>query len=109
MEDIRLSTEVVGEISENQTVHFTERHVLPPPFLASISEALKELGHNAPLELGKLLPSDRRMRLHVLKGGLEVPLIHFTYAPGSNVGNVHWIWHCTATTIDDALCTQLSQ
>ena len=31
----------------------------PPPCFVSISEALKELGHNAPLELGKLLPSDR--------------------------------------------------
>ena len=37
--------------------------------------------------------------------GLDVPLIHITYAPGSNVGNLHWIWHSTATSIDDALRT----
>ena len=95
--------------SENLTVHFTEHRVLLPPFLASISEALKDLGHNAPLELGKLLPSDRQRRyewLHALKGGLEVSLIHLTYASGSNVA-----WKslldvaCTATTIDDTLCT----
>ena len=92
MEDIHSSTEVVRQIGENLTVHFTERRVLLPPFPASISEALKDLGHNAPLELGKLLPSDRRRRyewLHALKGGLEVLLIHLTYAPGSNVGNLH--------------------
>ena len=111
MEDIHSSTEVVRQISENLTVHFTEHRVLLPPFLASISEALKDLGHNAPLELGKLLPSDRRRRyewLHALKGGLEVPLIHLTYAPGSNVGNLHWIRHVQQLLLM-MLCVQLSQ
>ena len=37
--------------------------------------------------------------------GLDVPLIHVTYAPGSNIGNLHWIWQSTATSIDDALHT----
>ena len=28
-----------------------------------------------------------------------------TYAPGSNIGNLHWVWHCTSTSIDEALKT----
>ena len=37
--------------------------------------------------------------------GLDVPLIHVMYAPGSNIGNLHWIWHSTSVSIDDALNT----
>ena len=32
-----------------------------------------------------------------------MPLVHMTYSPGSNIGNLTWIWHCTATDIDSAL------
>ena len=58
MESIHSSTEVVRTISENMTVSFIERCVLPHPLISSISEALKDLNPNTPLELGKLLPSD---------------------------------------------------
>ena len=108
MEVVHSSTEVVRQISENLTVSYTERRVLPPTFLSPISDALKRLDHTTPLELGKLLPTDRRRRyewLQALKGGLDVPLIHVTYAPGSNIGNLHWVWHCTSTSIDEALKT----
>lgn len=68
-----------------------------------ISEAIKEMDFDTPLELGKFLPPDRQKWYEWLQGlrmGLDVPLIHVTDAPGSNVGNLHWIWHSTAT-----LCT----
>ena len=29
--------------------------------------------------------------------------MHVTYAPGSSVGNLNWIWHSMATDIDSAL------
>ena len=32
-----------------------------------------------------------------------MPLVHITYSPGSNVGNIHWIWHSDATSIDNGL------
>ena len=35
--------------------------------------------------------------------GLDVPFIHVTYVPCSNMGNLHWIWHSTSAIIDDAL------
>ena len=34
-----------------------------------------------------------------------MPLVHVTYSPGSNVGNIHWIWQSDATSIDNALQT----
>ena len=37
--------------------------------------------------------------------GLQVPLVHVTYVPGSSVGNLNWIWHSLATDIDSALQT----
>ena len=37
------------------------------------------------------------------KKGLKVPTILFTYSPGSNLCNLHWIWHTSATDINSAL------
>ena len=106
MEVIHSSTEPVRQISQNLTVMYTKSRVLAPAFLGPISESLKSLGPNAQLDLAKLLPTVRRRRyewVEALKQGLDIPLIHVTYAPGSNVGNLHWVWHCTAENIDEAL------
>ena len=44
---------------------------------------------------------------YVLKHGLDVPIIHLQYSPGSNIGDLHWIWQCSASNIEDALkCCQ---
>lgn len=102
------STEPVQQISQYLTVMYTKSRVLTPAFLGPISVSLKSLGPNAPLELGRLLPTDRRRRyewVEALKQGLDIPLVHVTYAPGSNIGNLHWVWHCTAENIDQALST----
>ena len=40
-----------------------------------------------------------------LKKGLHVPLVHVSYAPGGNIGNLNWFWHSTATNINNALQT----
>lgn len=32
-------------------------------------------------------------------------MIHVIYAPGSNIENLYWVWHCTAMSIDEALKT----
>ncbi|KAL5496676.1 hypothetical protein EMCRGX_G013014 [Ephydatia muelleri] len=106
MEAIHSSTEPVRQISQNLTVMYTQSRVLAPAFLGPISELLKSLDPNAPIDLAKLVPTDRRRRyewVEALKQGLDIPLMHVTYAPGSNVGNVHWVWHCTAENIDEAL------
>ena len=54
MEDIHSSTEVVRQISKNLTVHFTERPVLLPPFLASISESPQRSWPQCPFGIGKV-------------------------------------------------------
>ena len=103
---VHSSTKVVRRISVNLTVSYTECCVLPPAFLSFVSEDLKTLDPSTPLELRKFHPTDRRRRyecLQALKGGLDRPLIHMMYAPGSNIRNVHFVWHCTCTSIDEAL------
>ena len=108
MEVVHSSTEVVRHISEYLRVSYTKRRALPPTFLSPVSDAIKRLDHSTPLELGRLLPTDRHQRygwLQALKGGLDVPLVHVTYAPGSNIGNVQSVWHCTSMSIDEALKT----
>ena len=55
-----------------------------------------------------LLPSNQRRRyewLMDLKQSLQVPLVHVSYASGGNVKKLNWLWHSTATNIDDALQT----
>ena len=108
IEVVHSSTEVVRQISENLTVSYIERRVLPPALLSCVSEALKTLDPSTPLELGKFLPADRRRRyewLRALEGGSDRPLIHAVYAPGSNIGNLHGVWYSTCTSIDEALKT----
>ncbi len=76
--------------------------------MSEISDALDQLEPNTRLDLRVLLPDDRRRRYEwtqALKQGLHVPIVHVQYCPGSNIGNLGWIWQCTATNIDDALKT----
>jgi len=61
---------------------------------------------NTPLELRPLLPNDRRRRyewIQKLEDGLQMPTVYVQYSPGSNIGDLHWIWQCTAENIGDAL------
>ena len=58
------------------------------------------------LEESDLLSNNRRRRYDYMeeaKKGLKVPTILFTYSPGSNLCNLHWIWHTSATDIHSAL------
>ena len=106
MQVVHSSQEVVRNISKNLTVRFTGVRAMPPSFLGPVCEAIVAAGPDVPLEVGALLPNDRRRRyewMQEIKRGLQVPLVHVTYASGSSVGNLNWIWHSTATDIDSAL------
>ena len=108
MEAIYSSPDVVQSIGDFLTVRYTGVRAVPPPFLVSVSEAITTLGTNVPLELGTLLPTDRRRRyewLEALKKGLGFPLVHVTHAPGGSIGNLHWVWHSTSSSTDKALMT----
>ena len=88
------------------TVRFTGVCAMPPTFLGPVCETIVAAGPDVPLEVGALLPSDRRRKyewMQEIKRGLQVPFVHVTYAPGSSVGNLHWIWHSKAADVDSAL------
>ena len=98
--------EVTRNVTENLTVSYMDKCHRPSCVLSSISGAITQLEPNIPLDLRPLLPGDRRRRyewIQTLKQGLEVPIMHVQYSPGSNIGDLHWIWQCTATNTDDAL------
>ena len=106
MELVHNSPEVVRTIGENLTVRYTHTRVQPPSYLSPLSDAVMSAGLNVPVEIGQMLPTDRRQKydwVEEIRKGLRVPLVHVTYSPGSNVGNVHWIWQSDATSIDSAL------
>lgn len=108
MELIHKSPEIVRTVGENLTVRYTHARVLPPAYFSPLSDAVVSAGLDAPVEIGRILPTDRRRRydwVEELRKGLCVPLVHVTYSPGSNVGNIHWIWQSDATSIDNALQT----
>ena len=101
-------SEIVRTVAENLTVRYTHAGVLPPAYLSPLSDAVVSAGLNVPVEVGRMLPTDRRRRydwIQELRKGLHVSLVYLTYSPGSNVGNVHWIWQSDATSIDNALQT----
>ena len=94
MQAVHDSEEVVRSIGDSLTVRFTGVRLSPPPWTAPISEAVLAAGPDSPVELDGLLPDDRRRkydRIVEVKKGLGVPLVHVTYSPGSNIGNITWI------------------
>ena len=105
MELVHKSPEIISTVGENLTVRYTASCVLPPAYLSPLSDAVVSSGLNVPVEIGRMLPTDRRRRydwVEELRKGLHVPLVHVTYSPRSNVGNIHWIWQSDATSIDNA-------
>lgn len=108
MELVHKSPEIVRTVGENLTVRYTHARVLPPAYLSLLSDAVVSASLNVPVEIGQMLPTDRRRRydwVEELRRALHVPLVHVTYSPGSNVGNIHWIWQSDASSVDNALQT----
>ena len=80
----------------------------PTASLQGLSEALEEAGIDSPLSLqdSGLLPQERRKwyeYIEHIKQGLHMPVVLATYSPGSNLGNLHWIWCTPATDISSAM------
>ena len=77
-----------------------------PTELDAFSAAVSNAGINVAIDIDTLLPSDRRQRydhIQLLKQGMSSPTILATYAPGGNVGSLHWLWKTDATEISSAL------
>jgi len=56
------SKEVVRSVGDGLSVLYTHVRHSPPSYLAPITEAVIKAGPNSPVELGDLLPNDRRLR-----------------------------------------------
>ena len=93
-------------IGDNLSVEFlTPRRSLPSD-IAAFQEKLERSGSNVAIEINELLPSDRRKRYNLiqcLKNGLLSPAILATYSPGSNIGNIYWLWLTDATDMSSAI------
>ena len=88
-------------------MHISARHI-PSEDLKDLSDIINigEVDEVHLLEESDLLSNDRRRRyeyIEEVKKGLKVPTILVTYSPGSNLCNLHWIWHTSATDINSAL------
>ena len=106
MHSIYSSREMTRTIAENLSISYIENCRHPSLALSSISDQIDQMQPNTPLDLRPLLPNDRRRRyewIQKLKGGLQMLIVHVQYSPGSNIGDLHWIWQCAAENIDDAL------
>ena len=93
-------------VADNLLVEFlTPRHSLSSDIVV-FQEKLERSGTNVAIEIDELLPSDRRKRYDLiqrLKNGLLSPAILATYSPGSNIGNIHWLWLTGDTDISSAI------
>ena len=60
MELIHNSPEIVRTVGENLTVRYTHTRLQPPSYLTPLSDAVVSAGINVPVEIGQMLPADRR-------------------------------------------------
>ena len=95
MQAVYSSQEMTRTIAENLSISYIGNCRQPSLVLSSISDQINHMQPNTPLDLRPLLPSDRRRRyewIQKLKDGLQMPIVHVRYSPGSNIGDLHWIW-----------------
>ena len=105
---IHSSQQPVRSVGNSVSVLYIAPRHSPSSDLAQISSAISDADSDIPVDLQEFLPSDRRRRfdrLESLKKGLDIPIVLLTYAPGSNLINLHWAWHTSATDISTALQT----
>ena len=77
-----------------------------PLALASIEDRLHDMQCFEVLHISNLLPTNRIQRHRVINSlvssGLSYPTILLVYSPGSNIGNLHFLWKVPDdTTISD--------
>ena len=102
------STEQILTVGNSLSLQLISPRHTPTASLQELSEALEEAGIDSPLSLqdSGLLPQERRKRYEYIehvKQGLHMPVVLATYSPGSNLGNLHWIWCTSATDISSAM------
>ena len=112
MNTLHASLSLSRTTGDNLSVEFlTPRHSLPSD-IAAFQEKLERSGFNVAIEINELLPSDHQKRYNLiqcLKNGLLSPAILAMYSPGSNIGNIYWLWLTDATDMSSAIqsCHQI--
>lgn len=74
--------------------------------LHTIDQAVVDAGFHAAIDLQDFLPQDRRRRYDMIqhiKCGLSSAAVLLTYAPGSNIGNSHWVWFTHEDSISSVM------
>ena len=96
------SPTLVREISEHMTLKFINVSNSSPasPFMISIEDSLANCQLYEYLHITHMLPTEAVQRHRavdtLINHGLSVPCILLIYAPGSNVGNCHFVWKVSA-------------
>jgi hypothetical protein len=104
----------VRQVSENIHLKFlaSASQLSPSSSLKLIEEHLCQLQLYEVYRMTDLLPSDRVQRHRVVNSlittGLSFPCIMLVYAPGSNIGNFHFLWKVPSNA-DVTECFEQSQ
>ena len=81
-------------------------------FEKSVEIELEKTSYFEYVHLTRFLPSDPAKKHQVLQSllqeGLSVPTVLLTYSPGSNIGNLHFVWK-VPPTLDPVECLEQSQ
>ena len=100
MTSLHASSVPAPTVGNALTVEYISSRLTVPTELDAFSAAVGSAGVNVAVDIDSLLPSDRRQRyehIQLLKQGMSSPAILATYAPGGNVGSLHWLWLTDAT------------
>ena len=99
------------ELSENLRLKVVSKAAKPHLSLTSIEEALANKSNYEYVHITDILPSDPNKRYRLLETltnhGLTISCILLVYAPGSNIGNLHFLWK-VPDNIDSTQCFEQS-
>jgi len=69
----------------------------------AIDQALVTAGFHVPVDLQQMLHQKCYETIQHIKCGLSSAAILLTYSPGSNIGNLHWVWFTQKDDISSVL------
>ena len=104
----------IREVSQNLHLKyiFSSDEFVNSPLLKSIEDGICDMPFYNFIPITNLLPSDYSQKHRavdlLISSGLSFPTILLVYAPGSNVGNAHFLWRVPPDA-DSAECFEQSQ
>ena len=104
----------IQEVSQNLHLKyiFSSYEFVNSPLLKSIEDGIRDMPFYNFIPITNLLPSDYSQKHRavdlLISSGLSIPTILLVYAPGSNIGNAHFLWGVPPDA-DSAECFEQSQ